>query len=229
MNNDVAIIMCTWKRINKLQKTINLLKNQTYKNFDFYIWNNNNNIKNIIDKIIIEEKKNINIDVKHSQLNVGGFGRFLFAKEIHDKYKSIIFIDDDQIFNKEMVDVFIKSYKPKTICSWYSFKLKNNYWDRFRVGDKVEADYCGTGGMIVDSDLFSHDLIYEIPEKYKFVEDLWLSFIAKEIYGWKLYGLDVNIKIEVDGKDQYSKLRNLKNEFYSYLLQNKNNLKKDYL
>lgn len=216
--------MCTWQRFNKLQNTINLLNIQKYKNFNFYIWNNNEKISNDIDKII-RKKYFFNINVKHSTKNIGGFGRFLLAKEIYKNYTSIIFIDDDQIFDENLVDVFVKNYKPQTIHSWYSFKLKNSYWNRIRVGNMVEADYCGTGGMIVDSNLFSHNIIYNIPEKYKFVEDLWLSFIAKEILGWKLYGLDINLKIEVDGKDQYSKLRNIKNEFYNYLIENKNKLK----
>lgn len=222
--NKVAIIMCTWKRINKLQNTINLLNSQIYKNFDFYIWNNNVEYINTIDNIIYK-KYYFNINVKHSPNNVGGYGRFLFAKEIYSDYDSIIFIDDDQIFDENMINMFVENYKPQTIHSWYSFKLLNSYWGRTRVGNKIEADYCGTGGMIVDSNLFSHDIIYNIPEKYKFVEDLWLSFIAKEILNWNLYGLDVNIKIEVDGKDQYSKLRNIKNEFYNYLKENKNKLK----
>ncbi len=39
--NKIAIIMCTWKRFYWFEQTLELLENQSFKDFDFYIFNNN--------------------------------------------------------------------------------------------------------------------------------------------------------------------------------------------
>jgi hypothetical protein len=68
------IIMCTWKRIERLPITIELLEKQTNKDFTFCIWNNNSDIK---DKIIdITNKSTLKIEVNNSTENIGGIGRF---------------------------------------------------------------------------------------------------------------------------------------------------------
>jgi hypothetical protein len=219
--NDVCIIMCVWERVDKLNNTISMLNNQTFKNFDFYIWNNNNNDDVINYLTIIKNEYNIINGVYNSSENVGGLGRFIYAKELSGKYSKIIFIDDDQIFGDDLISKMVSLFCEKTIISWWSWKINTlDYFNRNRVLDLKEADYCGTGGMIVDSKIFKEKVIFEIPNKYKFIEDLWLSFIAKNVLNYKLLGYDFNIKIVQDGKDQSLKLLNLKREMYLFLKTN---------
>jgi hypothetical protein len=215
---DVCVIMCVWKRVDNLTNTINMLNNQTFKDFDFYIWNNNND-NNIIDCLYdYKNKYTIINDIYNSHENVGGLGRFIYAKKLSDRYSKIIFIDDDQIFSDDLIFEMVNKFQEKTIISWWSWKINTlDYFNRYRVSNLKEADYCGTGGMIVDSKVFKEDIVFEIPEKYKFIEDLWLSFIAKNVLNYKLLGYNFNINIVEDGKDQSLKLLNLKREMYIYL------------
>lgn len=217
-NKRVAVVMCTWQRIDKLNRTISCLEAQSYKNFDFFIWNNNPKIINQIKKHI--EKTKININVYNSNKNIGGLGRFKYTQKIRNNYGKVIFIDDDQIFESNFIEHMVSIHKKRTIMSWFSWKINGTYFNRVRVKDFKEADYCGTGGMICDTSIFTNDFFRHLPDKYSFIEDLYLSYYAKYKLRFKLIGVDAPIKIEIDNKDQYIKLKNKKNEFLNYLKKN---------
>jgi len=212
----LAIIMCTWKRINFLSNTIKMLESQTINNFTFFIWNNNSNINEKIKDVI--KNSNLNIEVYNSNENIGGIGRFYYAKKINKEYDKILFIDDDQKFSNKFVEQMLSYYDTKSIISWWGWKINNSYFVRERKTNLENVDYCGTGGMILPSKLFENDIIFQIPKKYQFIEDLWLSFIAKYQLGYTLKGCKADIEIITDGNDQYVSLKKLKEEFYKFLI-----------
>jgi glycosyltransferase involved in cell wall biosynthesis len=219
-NIDIAIIMCTFKRVHRLQGTIELLKQQTLRDFHFYIWNNNSDNKSDINKTV---NNNLDIvkEVTHSEENVGGVGRFILAKRIARLYTKIIFIDDDQDFKPELVELMDNTFSKNTVNCWWGWKMGGcSYMHRYRLtGTSKEVDYCGTGGMIIDSDIFKTIDLTSLPDKYKFIEDLWLSFIARYNYDYKLYGREFPIWCIDDQKDQWMGLHSsgLKDEFYRVL------------
>jgi len=213
-----AIIMCVWQRIGSLSNTIDMLSKQDENDFNFFIWNNNANIKHEINTLIKQYEW---VQVHHSPTNIGGIGRFHYAHKIHTEFEHIIFIDDDQQFDNTFVKSMIVEYEPKTIKSWFSWKFNNSeYWQRIRVRDGSNVHYCGTGGMILDSSIFVDEkILTDCPIEYTFVEDLWLSFYANHVHKYKLKSTKhVNLSIVVDGKDQYVKLRSKKPKFLKYLL-----------
>ena len=217
----VAIIMCTWKRLEKLGQTIQLLSEQTNKDFHFYIWNNNPNITKKIKQHTRHKKW---ITMKQSPINIGGFGRFRYAQLVSDKHDKVIFIDDDQIFKPNFVESMLNEYEPQTIKSWFSWRFNNdNYWNRTRIKNGSNVDYCGTGGMVLPIEIFKDEALFEdCPEEYRFVEDLWLSFYANHIKGWKLKSTkNVWIKIEVDNKDQFVGLKRKKVQLLKHLVNEK--------
>lgn len=204
--------MCAWKRIERLPITIDLLEKQTNKDFTFCIWNNNPEIISEIEQIV--KSSILNIEIYHSPENIGGVGRFHFAKR---KDGIIIFIDDDIEFDENMVNYMVKTYKPKHISSWHAWKINGGYWDRKQVfsGD---CDYAGTCGMVADSEIFKDPRLFsELPEKYKFIEDLWLCFFAKYEHGYKIQGCTPGIKAINDNKNQCKNLFKEKNLFYREL------------
>jgi hypothetical protein len=211
----IAVVFCTWKRVYRLKELLTNLTKQTYSDFDIFIWNNNNLEKNNIESIVKEF--NLNIEIKHSQNNIGGIGRFYYSKEICNNYDKIIFIDDDQIIGVDVIEKMIKNHKEKTILSWWGWVMNSDYFNRLRVNNFNSVDYCGTGGMIIDSNIFKTINLETIPNKYKFIEDLWLSFVAKYEFGYDLIGGNFNIEIKHDGNDQFNSLIPLKIEFYKYL------------
>ena len=225
----IAIVMCTWKRVSRLKETLNLLSNQTYKNIKLHIWNNNFSEKENIENIIKSYPK-LNIEVVNSENNVGGIGRFLYAKKIANEFSKIIFIDDDQIFNNNFIEDFNNMYQPKSIISWFGWKMHGSYYNRTRINNLTECDYCGTGGMLIDSSIFLDERLYDIPKEYIFIEDLWLSYFAKYEHSYKLIGCNIYLQIINDGNDQYVKLKNLKEKFYTFLekkYNSKRNFKQD--
>jgi hypothetical protein len=218
--NKVAVIMCTWRRIGRLQHTINMLLKQNNKHFDLYIWNNNIKIIFEINQIIAEYPW---ISVHHSPKNIGGIGRFHYAHNISNSYDKVLFIDDDQDFSVNLIKNAHEQFEPKTLKSWWAWDIKDNYWNRTRIlkQNTVEPIYCGTGGMIIDSELFKNNNVFtSCPINYKFIEDLWLSFYAKNVFNYKLDYFNSDIKIIIDNKDQYVKLKNKKGELYKILKNN---------
>lgn len=217
-NSTIAVVMCTWKRIERLQETLNLLENQTYKNFHLFLWNNNSAIQAQINSIIDKSVLSYPIYTHHNGINIGGIGRFEMVNIFCSDYKRCVFIDDDQFFKSNFLEVMNGFYKPKTIVSWWGWGIKGvDYFSRNRIINLQEADYCGTGGMITDCALFKEDLIRTPPIEYKFVEDLWMSYVAKYEFGYKLLGCEAPIKIIVDNKDQYVGLKNEKQQLLNYL------------
>ena len=208
----LAVIMCTWKRINFLSDTIKMLESQTIKDFSLFIWNNNSNINKQIEEIV--KKTNINIEVYNSNENIGGIGRFYYAKKINKEYDKILIIDDDQKFSNKFVEQMLSYYDTKSIVSWWGWKINNSYFNRERKINLENVDYCGTGGMILPSKIFDNEIIFNIPKKYQFIEDLWLSFVAKYQLDYNLKGCKADIEIIVDGNDQYVNLKKIKEELY---------------
>lgn len=219
MNDYIPIIMCTWKRIERLPRTIKLLQSQTISNkIHFYIWNNNSSISSEIDSIVSNYSDWV--AVSHSDTNVGGIGRFMYAKQLTNEYDKCIFIDDDQIFNSNFVETLVSNYDKHTIKGWYGFNFINDlYWSKQpQTIHNGECHYVGTGGMIVDISIFDNDIVFGCPNQFQFVEDLWLSYVAHGILHWKLYKLDVYMDMVNDNKNQYTKLKNTKNDMMKYLI-----------
>lgn len=214
----VALIMCTWKRVHRLKTTLELLEKQSEKDFVFYIWNNNIEEADKIDKIIKEFNPSFEVEVHHNSVNIGGLGRFHIARKLDTQY--VIFFDDDQIFENDMVASMLSEAKPKSIMSnWgWIFNSRNEYWNRSRARAGDVADYCGTGGMICDASIFKQeDFFLELPDKYMFVEDLWLSFYASYKMGWSLYGIKTSFVQIPDKHALWKQIKSLKTEMFKWL------------
>lgn len=217
--NNCAIIMCTWKRVEKLDQTFQMLLAQENPNFTFHIWNNN---KDICEEVnAIAKNYPFLTNIHHSYTNIGGLGRFKMAKTVTHMTDCIIFIDDDQVFEKNMIDIFLNNFEKNTISSRWAWKFRtNSYKSRYKISDgNVNVHYCGTGGMIVPSWLFSKEEVFQIPEKFQFIEDLWLCYVGNHIYKMQLKSITDSgfIRQIEDGRDQYPSLFELKDEFLKYL------------
>jgi len=199
--------------------------------FDLFLWNNNLNAKEQVTTICNNHKLNsqIKINIKHHKQNIGGVGRFRLPtyNRALDNYPFLLFIDDDQDFGPSLIKD-CKSFAVKgTLKAWWSWKIfKNNYGKRVRVNrPNQQADYCGTGGMLVESSIFKDGKIIEgLPPRFSFIEDLWLTSYCKYVLKMKCEHLPIDIKLKNDGKNQYQ-VKNAKSpasihnkqKFYTYL------------
>ena len=141
MNTDkIYIFMCSWKRLHNLDNLLINLNNQTCcKNIIFNIWNNNSDFDTILqfENIIIARKdKGIEYEINyyHSNKNLFAFGRFIYIKQILEKYENFeyaIIIDDDQLFSNDYFEKLWQLREKKTFITWYGSILSGrNYWDR---------------------------------------------------------------------------------------------------
>ncbi len=219
MQHAIAVIMCTYQRPERLRETIAQLESQAGVGIKLHIWNNNLQIRDEIDKELAESHS-IPIRVTHSDTNVGGFGRFLMARQLADLEDNVLFIDDDVNIPPETVRIFLNEYKQKTISSFYAFQLRSpkDFFERDELRPGQQADYCGTGGMICDSSIFKEEGLFNCPDEYRFIEDLWLSYYARHIMNWSLYKSAAPIQLLDDEHGQWKKLYDKKSEFLQYLV-----------
>jgi hypothetical protein len=231
--NIIKIILCQWKRIDNLVHTIDCLNKQLCPNFHIhlYIWNNNYSQREKLKQIITHNKLLFNITWYDSLENIGGIGRFVFVNYLlsKEKFDRVIFIDDDQIFENDVIKILIMNYSRNTSYHWFGKKFykDKNYWsswmNRNKNPDSISyplLDYGGTGFMIIDTNVFKHPDFFYFNTKYQFVEDLWMSYFAQKILNYKLYnGVQIINKIKIlrDTHEQHLNLTYLKNEFLEVL------------
>ncbi len=213
----VPVVMCTWRRPENLPITIQSLKKQKGVSPHLYIWNNNPKIAARIDTIAATA--DIPVEVIHSDTNVGGFGRFYYARQLADLYKYIVFIDDDQMLEEGALTVLRREAKPHQISGWwaYNFLTSHSYWLRLPAAKGRPAAYIGTCGMIIDSSIFKDERLFECPKEYWFVEDLWLSYFADHIHNWRLQRSHARFRFLPDTKNQFAGLMRKKGRFLRYL------------
>jgi hypothetical protein len=196
--------MCVWQRIDRLERSIDLLEQQTHGAVELHLWNNNYTARDQVDTIAATAS--LPVSVTHSARNAGGFGRFYLARDLaragHDR---VIFVDDDQVFAKTLVADLAAEHEPGTMTGFWAFRFSSSadYGSRVpaRPGERVK--YCGTGGMIADAKVFLDDRLYLCPRRFWFAEDLWLSHHADRVLGWTLRKSKVEIEMDDDGLDQF--------------------------
>jgi hypothetical protein len=196
-----CLVMCAWKRIDSIENVLDDLKKQNLK-LDVFIWNNNFGEKEKLDKKV---SKYDFATVFHSPKNVGGYGRFYMAKYLNTFkiYDKVFFIDDDQILPEDYLSTLYAEHQPKTVVSSWAFQIldRHDYWVRRAADPGQEVDYAATRGMIVDMDLFSVPEMFECPKRYWFIEDFWLTYVAKN-NGYKVIKSATESITPDDGNDQ---------------------------
>jgi len=217
-----AIIMTHWERQEFFKEIIKNLNEQSIKNFDVFIWNNNNNKSRIRH---LENCKKINKDyrlyIRHYHKNIYGFGRFVMAKHLLENkikdyngndYDKIIFFDDDQRVTPDFVKFMEENYEEKSYIGYWSFVTNKNYRDRRKCKKGETADYVGTGGSIIDPSVFrDYDFFETFPgKKFYWIEDICLTLYCKKI-GWKTSSLGLNKKNDyiINIKDKKSLFRKM--------------------
>ena len=93
--------MCTWRRLARLERTLELLAAQTVP-VELYVWNNNWREQARVNEAA--RTAPIPTHVVHSRRNIGGFGRFYLARELASAAGQVVFIDDDQEFSPVVIE-----------------------------------------------------------------------------------------------------------------------------
>jgi hypothetical protein len=212
------VIMCTWKRIERLARTLEMLAGQEAP-ATLYIWNNNRAAASRVDELV--SRSSIPARSIHCSRNIGGFGRFYLARDLADHHDAAIFIDDDQEFGPSMVVDQLASFAPESLAGWWAFRYAEgarSYAERHRVTTAFDsADYVGTGGMVAHTSVFADPALFRCPRRYWFVEDVWLSYFASHIRGWMLRRSLAEFEFAPDGLDIDLTLAATKVRMFRYL------------
>lgn len=230
------VIMCNWKRTYRIKQILYNLSLQDTKDFVFCIWNNNNEDANELTKLLETTKVDFQIATYNSQINIGGFGRFLMAKYVTENCsaENILFFDDDQEIPRQFVSDYSnrinnnitlnffgrKFVKGRPYCEIdkdgkLNYELSNKCIENVNNGG--EFLYGGTGGKCLKAFVFNDKILYTIPIKFLYCEDLWLSWIVKTQYNMKIIKSGIQIKTIGDKLDQCTGLWNIKIEFLEFL------------
>lgn len=214
----IPVIMCVHMRPHLLKNTIRCLVAQTDQSFIFVIWDNTEGNWSVAEHV---GDPGFDFAIYGGGKNIGGIGRFFAAALLANENDHVIFVDDDQIFNPDFVSTLKSEARPDQISGWWAWRISgDDYFDRTRCPLHSEADYVGTGGMVVPTVVLLDKNLYSmLPAQYVQIEDLWLSRYFKSVHGGSLRRSTVSIKMIEAGKypDQWKRLGRRKREFYRYL------------
>jgi hypothetical protein len=181
------VVMCTWRRIDRVPRTLSMLAEQD-EPASLYVWNNNRKEAERLDAML--SRSPVPTQSVHSSRNIGPFGRFYLARDLAPAHRALVFVDDDQDFGSTMVSDQLASFEPDSAAGWWAFTYRpgaRSYAERDRVETPLgRADYVGVGGLVADASIFADPGLFDCPRRFWFVDDLWLSYFAGEVRGWSL-------------------------------------------
>jgi len=215
----VPVVMCVWQRVGFLPATIAQLERQVGVRPELHLWVNNPDAAGDVQRMAATAAIPVHVTV--SPQNIGGIGRFHAARELADTHPYVVFIDDDQVFDEHALATLIGEAGHGRLCAQYAFQLEcpHSYWQRRlpRPGDWVQ--YAGTGGMVADTAIFRDPRVFDCPARFRFVEDLWLSYFAEHVLGWSLVRSAAWFAQIDDGRNQWSSMpTDFKSEFLRHLV-----------
>lgn len=196
----VPVIFCTWKRLDRLPLTLEMLAEQDVA-VQALIWDNSGQAT-VVSKAVADA--HIPVAVHHSSRNIGGFGRFYLARAAGEAgHQAVVFIDDDQDFGPGAIQSLLSAHNPRSISSAWAFRFTGkHYYSRERCAPGEPAHYLGTGAMAADAAIFTDPRLFTCPRRFWFVEDLWLCFVAQHLNQYALTGSSAPMKEVTDGRNQ---------------------------
>jgi hypothetical protein len=215
IGTQLPVIFCTWRRIDRLPRTLEQLAAQDIP-IQVYIWNNGPD-RSRVDAAAAGA--GIPVSVHHSPRNIGGFGRFYLARQAAEAgHSKVVFIDDDQDFGPETMTDLLSAHRPRSLSGWWAFRFTGiGYGDRVRAAPGQSASYVGTCGMITDTAVFRDGRLFRCPRRFWFVEDLWLCYVA-DLAGYDLFRSPAKFTSAEDEHALYLSLGHTKWRFLRYLI-----------
>jgi hypothetical protein len=213
-SGQVPVIFCTWKRLERLPLTLEMLAAQDIP-VQALIWDNSGQAE-IVDKAVSDAR--IPVAVHHSCRNIGGFGRFYLARTAAETgHQAVVFVDDDQDFEPGAIRKLLSEHKARSISSAWAFRFTGkHYYNRKPCAPGEGAHYLGTGAMVADAAIFTDPRLFTCPRRFWFAEDLWLCFVAQHLNGYALWSNSAPVKEILDGRNQWVMLWWVKDRLRRY-------------
>ena len=202
----LAVFLTVFNRLENLQQTLDSMRGQTNKNFDFYIVNNSDrDIMELIDipATVLDMKNKYSI-----------YGRYFAVRDVLKKfrYDIIAFIDDDERIPSNYADYCHRQFEPTAVKSFWAFEIADDYWNRKKLNGQRKGHYAGAGGLLAPSELFDVPQLYQCPPEHWIMDDIWLSHVVLAYTNYDIKIFNVNIKFIEDQKATYKNIKPLKSE-----------------
>jgi hypothetical protein len=221
---NISIVILSWQRPQGIKLVLEALSKQTYKNFSIHISNGNlskhSKLKNYVD--FYEKNHKMKIRLTHDGNDLFAFRRLTVAKSLAEAGTDIVlYLDDDISIPENYVEMCLSQYQPKTYMSGFAWSLfengKDYYKHRVRQWDNSnKVQYCGTGISMIDAKIFLEDGLVNpdfVPHGAYRVEDLWLSYYADHVLGWKLAYIAMP-GVVIGGGDSVALYRQVQRDIY---------------
>ncbi len=189
--NRLAVIATTWRRLQRLAPTIEGLLNQTFKDYDLFVWNNNREPgqPEIVNAACCQYLDRLPITTIHAYENMGCRGRQFLARRLGLKfgYRYVVFLDDDLRLMPGMLGRLWEEKQPTTIVSPNVWKASSSLiWPKEDARPGEYGFYGQSCGAIIDTSLFANNQYWSMwPKRYWPVDDLWMCMMASAL-GWRI-------------------------------------------
>ena len=195
MSDLVSIIIPYYKKKLFFKKTIDSIKNQTYKNFEIILIYDDSNRSDLISvKKTLKKIKNKNIIINKKNMGAGISRNYGIKKS---KGKFLSFLDSDDVWDKNKLKKQIKFMKNNCLEFSYSNysiidekgillkKIKSPNIIKFR--DLLFSCDIALSSVIINSKLLKSEKFPNLKTKEDYL--LWLKLSKKNI---KMMGIDKN-------------------------------------
>jgi len=197
----LAVILTTWHRLARLGNVLEDLSDQTFQDFDLYIWNNNPAVDKatFIDAKCDEYADRYPITTIHADQNYYGRGRMILARHLRLRhgYEYVHFVDDDQRLQPGTLTRVWDEKQPTTLLAQRVWKpCGPQIWPTASAMPGEYGMYGATTGATVDAKLFCHRQFWALwPRKFWQVDSLWASIMARAL-GWRILRSSLNLTLE---------------------------------
>lgn len=191
MTDRLAVILTTWHRLYRLEPTLQALADQSFKNFDLFIWNNNRDPgkPELVDSVCQKFADKLSITTIHSYDNFKGRGRQILARRLRLKhgYEYVCFLDDDLEIPPGALTRLWDEKQPTTIVSTRVWKPGSPaIWPKEEAQPGEYGFYATISGSILSTELFAYDQYWSLwPQRYWSLDDCWMCAMARAL-SWKI-------------------------------------------
>jgi len=191
-----------------LSYTLDMLSKQTHQDFTAWFIINNADVRREAEDMIGA------YPFTHSLCNAENRGPFARVEVIHqlkDEHEFFMTIDDDLIFTPTLLADWWAVRNANAVQGWKGFEfVDGDYWKRTHVADGVPCNYVWGSNMFLPAAAVRDYRIQFLDERWWQCDDLWLCYWANHRCGMDIMQQSVNVSIDVDGKDSYFALRDVK-------------------
>jgi hypothetical protein len=201
----IHIVSCAFARVSLLREVLTAnIENQDVGGRPIYLHvcnNGDSEQEAVLESILSSVKGLAGYRLRTFADNPGGFARFYMMQDAIKEFNVDYFVmlDDDIMLPAEhgLKDLMAEA-RPQEYNAWWGrhYKAGADYFFSKLSPPDLKAGrpagistfhYAGTGLSVIDANIvrFYFPLLDKVPDRYRKVEDLWLSFVAHQL-GWRV-------------------------------------------